>query len=262
MKRELFAAEEWYKTQKGEERSFVGVLERTPGSGPGTVGFARTNPYRLVMEDNGKKSVREVYVGGKSGLLTPYVGKKVKLIGKAVDMEVEGKQHHEIWPARVELIAAEKKRAAPAAKGGEDRELPILARGVWPVPQDKPEQLILRNGEELALAHGVAAADAKDMRIQIAAGKDVLKLLKVEHIDWKKHMLVVVASGTKPTGGYSVEVLGLSVKDKVLTIRWRLNSPKPGSIVTQALTHPSQMVLVERFDGSIRFDPPVKDKKP
>ncbi len=150
-KRELFAAEEWYKKQKGEERAFVGLLERAPGSGPGTVGFARSNPYRLVMEEKDKKSVREVHVSGKSGLLTPYVGKKVKLIGKAVDMEVEGKQHHEIWPARVELVAAEGKNDAPAVKEGEDRELAILARGVWPVRQVKPTQIIIRDGEELAL---------------------------------------------------------------------------------------------------------------
>jgi hypothetical protein len=258
-KRELFAAEEWYKKQKGEERSFVGLLERMPGSGPGTVGFARTNPYRLVMEEKDKKSVREIHVGGKSELLTPYVGKKAKLIGKAVDMEVEGKQHHEIWPARVELMATEKKTGA-AVKAEGDRELTILARGVWPVRQAKPTQLIIRNGEELALAHRISATDAKDTRLQIAVGKDVLKLLKVETIDWKKNMLVVVTAGMKPTAGYSVEVLTLPLKGKTLTVRWRLNSPKPGSHVTQRVTHPSQMVLVERFDGSIQFDPPAKEK--
>jgi len=35
--------------------------------------------------------------------------------------------------------------------------------------------------------------------------------------------LVVVADGTKPTGGYSIDILTLRVKDKVLTVRRKLN---------------------------------------
>jgi hypothetical protein len=108
-KLELFAAEDWYRGQKGKEEEFVGVLERVKGGG---VGFGRFNPYHLRME----KDVREVYVGGKPDLLAPYVGRKVKLIGKAVDMEVEGQQHREIWPARLEVSATEEQPKEPPAK--------------------------------------------------------------------------------------------------------------------------------------------------
>jgi hypothetical protein len=104
-KLELFAAEDWYRGQKGKEEEFVGVLERVKEGG---VGFGRFNPYRLRME----KEVREVYVGGKTEVLAPYVGKKVKLIGKAVDMEVEGQKHREIWPARLEVSAQQEQGAA------------------------------------------------------------------------------------------------------------------------------------------------------
>src|SRR5690349_18758279 len=90
-KLELFAKEDWYKKQDGKEQDFVGVLEKVKGGG---VGFGRMNPYRLVMA---KDNVREVYVGGKKDILDAYVGKKVKLTGKAVDMEVEGTKHKEIW---------------------------------------------------------------------------------------------------------------------------------------------------------------------
>jgi hypothetical protein len=129
-KKELFAKEEWYKGQRGKEQDFVGVLEKAAGGGG--IGFGRFNPYRLVMtvtvpviveekidgkivrrtEFKTEKRTREVYVGGKPDLLAPYVGKKVKLTGKAVDMEVEGKQHHEIWPARLEVVP-DKKPAKP-----------------------------------------------------------------------------------------------------------------------------------------------------
>src|SRR4051812_43772184 len=72
-KKELFAAEDWYKNQEGKEQEFVGVLEKSKQAG--RVGFGRMNPYRLVM----KNDVREVYIGGKPQILADYVGKTVKL---------------------------------------------------------------------------------------------------------------------------------------------------------------------------------------
>ena len=99
-RRELFAAEPWYKGMEGKEQTFIGTLSRVD-RGKDVVGFGRFNPYRLKLADG---QVREVHVGGRPELLAPYAGRRVRLIGKAVDMEVEGRQHHEIWPARVELL--------------------------------------------------------------------------------------------------------------------------------------------------------------
>jgi hypothetical protein len=145
-------------------------------------------------------------------------------------------------------------------RGGEDRDLKMLARGVWPVRHEKPAQLILRNGEELAMAHGVDRKNARQKRFQLAAMEDVALLLKVRGIDWDKQMIVVVAAGAQPTGGYSVEVLSQAVKDGTLTVNWRLNKPADGAAVTQAVTYPAQMVLIERFEGPVKFDPPAKEK--
>src|SRR5204862_6913242 len=98
--------------------------------------------------------VYEVYVGGKPDLLTPFVGKRVKITGKYVLMEVEGRTHREIWPARIEAEPAatpppEKTAPAPAveppdpsvsparlAPDGDERpaarrSLKIIARGYW-----------------------------------------------------------------------------------------------------------------------------------
>lgn len=156
--------------------------------------------------------------------------------------------------------------AAPQAEKAEkDRDMKILARSAWPVRHDKPTQLVLRNAEELALAHGVAPKNAKEKRFQADVTADVSLLLKVKGIDWDKQMLVVVSAGMKRTGGYRVKILTLPVKDGKLTVRWKLDSPAPGSIVTQAITYPAEMVLVERVAGDVKFDPPAKaegkDKK-
>ena len=165
-----------------------------------------------------------------------------------------------MWTALVVSLVFAAPPAKDAAKAGEDRDVKILARGVWAVRQEKPAQLVIRNAEELARAHGVAPKDAKEKRFQTDVTADVAELLKVKTLDWDKQMLVVVAAGTKPTGGYRVEVRTLSVKDKTLTVHWQLHSPAPGVIVTSALTYPAQMVLVERFDGPVKFEPAVKDK--
>ena len=127
-KKELFAKEGWYKDQKGKEQDFVGVLRYLK---PGGIGFGRFNPYRLEMEAKGRKDVREVYVGAKPELLKPYVGRKVKITGKPVEMEVEGRMHREVWPARIELVKP---------KGGEPEEKPKgkTERFAGPVKYDPP----------------------------------------------------------------------------------------------------------------------------
>src|SRR5947208_16116121 len=45
------------------------------------------------------------------------------------------------------------------------------------------------------------------------ASAALAKALKVESIDWKKQMVIVISGGQQRTGGYSVEVKSLEVKD-------------------------------------------------
>ena len=230
---ELFAKEGWYKETKGEVQNFVGVLKKAE-RGKNVVGFGRYNPFRLEM-DGGK--VREVYVGGNPKILDPYVGKKVTLVGKAVDMEVEGKMHHEIWPASLIVLKGDKKEA------GKEGEPKVLAKTAMRVGTTSS---VIKSAEELGKLQKTEADKAS---------ADLAKALKVESIDWKKQMVIVISGGQRPTGGYSVEVKSLEVKDGKLIVNWKLNSPAPGSIVTQALTHPALTILVDRIDGDVVFEP-------
>jgi PrcB C-terminal len=362
---ELFAKESWYKDQKGDETEFVGVLSKIPNS-PKPVSFGRINPFRLTMSGEGKKAVREVYAASHPDYFAPYVGKRIKLIGKAVDMEVEGQVHAEIWPARLELLDAEpvpeavketpdridilaankvymadpttekdfvgvleKKKEVDTVgfvlnvEGGDKKdrvdvyifdnrtaplepyagkrvkitgkkvdgtigsrpfshilpsrlevlplvgdkpnakELKMLARGAWkPVEGAAPVQLVIRSAEELARSHGQAEDKAKDEAVQKRVVDEACRLFKVETIDWKSQMIVVASAGAKPTGGYSVEITGLSMKDDVLIVHWRLTSPKPGDFAPQTSTHPAHAVLTERFDGKVVFEAPPPLKTP
>jgi hypothetical protein len=166
-----------------------------------------------------------------------------------------------MWTALMVTVAlgASPSQDAPAQRG-EDRELKVLARGVWPVQNKRLRQLVIRNAEELARSHGIDAEDAKDRRFQADVTADAAQLLNVMTIDWRKQMLVVVAAGPQPTHGYSVEILALLVKDRTLTVRWKLNSPKPDAAVRKARSYPGQMVLIERFTGTVQFDPAAPSK--
>jgi hypothetical protein len=278
LKKELFANEDWYRSQKGAEQSFVGVLQRVE-RGKGGVGFGRFNPYRLLMDARGKKDTREVYVGGKPDLLTPFIGKRVKLTGKAVDMEVEGRMHREIWPARIEELKAGPPREKPVpfsraqkpdpsesparpAPGGDERPaggkpLKVFARGSWSfgtVGADAPkkgEQAIFRKPSELASRPPWNRSDAPEPVIAKMATAAVAKALKVDSIDWERQMLVLVTAGVRRTGGWRVNIESVEVAGKTITVHYSVTPPK--GFATQALTHPGQVALVERAEGTPKF---------
>jgi hypothetical protein len=241
-KKELFAGEDWYKGQKGKEQQYTGTLRYTA---PPEVGIGRFNPYRLEMTVKGKKEVREVYAGGKPELLKPYVGRTVKLTGKPVDLEVIGHVHREIWPARLEVLRAGP-RVEPEEKAG---RVKILGRAAWASPATArgAQQLVLRSAKDAAAALDLPGNPAE-------ATRRLARLFKVPAIDWTRQMVVVVTAGVKPTGGYRVEVTDLARDARTLTVRWKLHGPKPGSPVTDTITHPGTAVLVEHIAGPVRFE--------
>jgi hypothetical protein len=251
---ELFAAEDFYKSQEGVEREFVGVLTKL-NRAKGVVGFGRFNPYRLTLalpEKDGLK-MREVYMGGKLNVLDPYVNRRVKVVGKAVDMEVEGQRHREIWPARLVLLSGE---AAP-----EGKELKVFARSHWPYGSAQPNkremsvQKVIRSAEELVAATPFRDRDALPQVVEKMAVAEVAGLLRVDGIDWNKQMLVVVTAGTRPTGGWRVEIDKVSANEDKVTVSYAIIPPK--GFVTQAFTHPGVMALVEKQTGNVIFEAKV-----
>jgi hypothetical protein len=238
---ELFAKEGWYKEQKGEVKEFVGVLRKTERD-KNIIGFGRTNPFRLEMDGN---KVREVYVGSQGKLLDPYVGKKIKLTGKAVDMEVEGRRHLEIWAASLVVLQGDKKGAdrVEPKEGGKSVELKIHGKTPMRVGQGAT---VIKSAEQLGKLMNMDADKAS---------ASLAKAMKVDSIDWTKQMVVTISGGTQRTGGYSVEAKSVEVKDGKFVVNWKLNTPAPGSIVTQALTNPSLTILVDRHEGDVQFNP-------
>jgi hypothetical protein len=96
----LSADQRWYKSRKGKEREFTGVLKVTPKPPPGLI--MGTTLQRSCYYFLGKW---RVYTGAKRiPVLEALNGKKVVFKGKAVEMSLEGQDLQEIWPAAVKMV--------------------------------------------------------------------------------------------------------------------------------------------------------------
>src|SRR5262249_4458531 len=110
----------------------------------------------------------------------------------------------------------------------------------------------IKSGEQLSLRTPTNGT-AKQITAHVASR------LKVESINWNKQMLIAISGGLQKTTGYAVELRALNRKSGKLVVRWRLNAPTPGSAVEEVKTYPDLVILVDRFDGEVVFDPaPVK----
>jgi hypothetical protein len=64
-------------------------------------------------------------------------------------------------------------------------------------------------------------------------------------IDFRKHTVVVIFAGERPTGGWSVRVRAIETRSKACAVRYAVVGPAPDAITTQAITHPYAVVLVK-----------------
>lgn len=73
-------------------------------------------------------------------------------------------------------------------------------------------------------------------------------------VDFEAEAAVFLMAGERKTGGYAIEVKGVSVDGETLVVDATVNGPAPGMMVTQALTSPWAVVAVERRDvKSVRW---------
>jgi hypothetical protein len=71
-----------------------------------------------------------------------------------------------------------------------------------------------------------------------------LQVPALPEVDFQRESVVALFMGTRPTGGYSIEVVDLTLRQSELLIDATLNEPPEGAITTQALTSPWVMVRV------------------
>jgi hypothetical protein len=75
----------------------------------------------------------------------------------------------------------------------------------------------------------------------------------VPAVNFSKELVAAVFLGIRPTGGFSVEVVGARIEGDVLIVEYVEQRPGRGSIVTQVLTSPFHIVKLPAHKGSVRF---------
>ena len=72
-------------------------------------------------------------------------------------------------------------------------------------------------------------------------------------VDLTKRTVVAVFLGSRPTAGYSVEIVGTRREGKTLVVEWREVRPKERMLLAQVLTSPAVIVSIPKFDGDVAF---------
>jgi hypothetical protein len=129
------------------------------------------------------------------------------------------------------------------------REFPAARAEARPAPQDLVWEI---------MARGAQATGFEEQAFFLVRGQDEFRNLwnrahgsqlqvpPLPEVDFRRETVVALFMGTKPTGGYSIEVADLTLRQNELLIDVRLNEPPEGAITTQALTSPWVMVRVLR----------------
>jgi hypothetical protein len=123
------------------------------------------------------------------------------------------------------------------------------AAHIGPVQLDEPGSVVIRSAEEL-VGFSSKAKSAKDRAVQKEIEAELAKVLLLDAIDWNKQMVLAVR-GEPGTNADRVRFDSLKVEDKVLTVAWKVNARPPHA----GPGTPIALILVERFDGEVKFVP-------
>lgn len=72
-------------------------------------------------------------------------------------------------------------------------------------------------------------------------------------VDFSRHMLILVATGTRPTGGFDVAIRTVAVRGTELEVGVFESCPAPGARVSLALTRPVEIVRLDRLPQAPTF---------
>jgi hypothetical protein len=73
-------------------------------------------------------------------------------------------------------------------------------------------------------------------------------------VDFTRQMVVVLAIGTRSSGGHAVRFDGMDREGDGARVRYTVSEPGPDCMTTQAITAPVELVGVPRVDGPVRFE--------
>jgi hypothetical protein len=72
-------------------------------------------------------------------------------------------------------------------------------------------------------------------------------------VDFTKEMVLAVFLGTRPSAGFSVEIVGAREESGALIVSYRETRPQPGGVAAQVLTSPYHVVAVPKH-GDVKWE--------
>ena len=73
-------------------------------------------------------------------------------------------------------------------------------------------------------------------------------------VDFSRQMVIGAFMGSRPTAGFSIDILSTIQANGVMTVRYREVFPPRGAITAQVITSPFDLVTVPTFAGHVRFE--------
>ena len=128
----------------------------------------------------------------------------------------------------------------------------VIAQAVGLKGGTKPHGVILKTDAELSKFLDLPVPDAHTK---------IKQVLKVNEINFANHMILVIQGGECRSGGFKVAFEKLEIKGATLQVLWKLQGPPADAFVTQALTYPSLVLLLEKHKGEITFTQILDTKK-
>jgi hypothetical protein len=102
---------------------------------------------------------------------------------------------------------------------------------------DDAKQVVVRTEEEWAKLWNQHAPDHKRPAV-----------------DFSRQMVIGAFMGSRPTAGFSIDILSTIQANGVLTVRYREVFPPRSAITAQVITSPFDLVTVPTFAGDVRFE--------
>lgn len=96
--------------------------------------------------------------------------------------------------------------------------------------------------------HDIAFATIADYEFQLKHDERIpeFALKRVKDIDYTKNVVLFAYLGTAPSGGYGIGIEKVTMTGNQVTVKVRTRNPAPGEMVTMAITHPADYVLLDR----------------
>jgi hypothetical protein len=82
---------------------------------------------------------------------------------------------------------------------------------------------------------------------------DANRLALPPTVDFTREMVLVVALGNRPTGGYTVEIVDMELRGRTLHVQVGERTPSPGAMQIQQITQPFQMVALPAMNARVSF---------